>query len=112
MWRDVAFYSLTASIAVGIWGYLTPYYYITAYTSVTVVPQIPSGSIETILPLVVSNFMGDQQISMRKLTGLSLTSINAGGFGRIFAGLLADKIGPVNTLFSSFFIGVRLLAAG
>lgn len=75
-------------------------------------PHIPSGSIETILPLVVSNFMGTiKNTGLEYLLAQYLIPINAGGFGRIFAGLLADKIGPVNTLFSTFFIGVCMLAA-
>lgn len=78
------FYSLSISIAIAIFGYLTPFYFITSFTRATV-PSIPANSILLALPLVIMNF--------------------AGGLGRITAGFLADRLGPVNCLFLSFFLG-------
>lgn len=56
-WSDIGFYSLTACVAVGVFGYLTPYYYISIYTTVTI-PSISAGSVYSTLPLVLSNFAG------------------------------------------------------
>lgn len=78
------FYSLTFSIAIAIFGYLSPFYFITSFTRTTV-PSLPSESILLALPLTLMNF--------------------SGGIGRIAVGSLADKFGPVNCLSLVFLLG-------
>lgn len=45
---------LSASVAIGIWGYLIPFYFITAYT-VLKVPTLDPSSLSTALPLILTN---------------------------------------------------------
>lgn len=96
-------------IAVGIFGYLTPYYFLTTYTQLKVSSLEPQ-SIEAALPLVMANFASESLPNVLRCISRVIEFVFCfpGGFGRIFAGLLADKIGPVNTLFTSFFIGVSI----
>ena len=58
------FYSLTFSIAIAIFGYLSPFYFITSFTRTTV-PSIPEDSILLALPLVVMNFSGPFAVHTR-----------------------------------------------
>ncbi|KAF8913580.1 major facilitator superfamily domain-containing protein [Mucidula mucida] len=78
------FYSIALSVFVGIFGFLSPFYFITTYTK-QFVPSIDPKSLKVTLPLILMNF--------------------SAGFGRILAGRLADIIGPINAFFSSFFFG-------
>ncbi|GAA5929256.1 hypothetical protein JCM3775_002290 [Rhodotorula graminis] len=84
VWRDVRFYSLMGSVFVGVWGYLTPFYFITALTKQQC-PEYAPTSLIVAVPLIVG------------------TAVS--GVGRVFGGYVADRIGPINTLFLSFFIG-------
>ncbi|GAA5996373.1 uncharacterized protein JCM10292_007566 [Rhodotorula paludigena] len=84
VWTNGKFYSLMGSIAVGVFGFLAPFYYMTALTT-TKCPQYEPGSLILATPLVVASIVS--------------------GIGRVFAGIVADVIGPVNTLFLSFFLG-------
>ncbi|GAA5866030.1 hypothetical protein JCM8547_002920 [Rhodosporidiobolus lusitaniae] len=84
VWTDGAFWSLMGSIGVGVFGYLCPFYFITALTKLRC-PQYDGNSLVVASPLIVGSVVS--------------------GVGRIFCGLVADRIGPVNTLFSSFFLG-------
>ncbi|GAA5895122.1 uncharacterized protein JCM6883_002326 [Sporobolomyces salmoneus] len=84
IWKDPAFFSLFACVFVGVYGFLTPPYYLIAYTTVQC-PELDPNSLAPSVPLIVSNFML--------------------GIGRVFSGLVADFFGPVNSLFFSFFAG-------
>ncbi|KAJ7241674.1 major facilitator superfamily domain-containing protein [Mycena haematopus] len=79
-----AFYSIAFSVFFGIFGYLTPYFFITAYVK-SQVPTLDPNSIRVVVPLVVMNM--------------------SGGIGRIIAGRLADRFGSINMFFTSFFLG-------
>ncbi|KDE05180.1 hypothetical protein MVLG_04422 [Microbotryum lychnidis-dioicae p1A1 Lamole] len=83
VWRDGTFYSFIACVFVGIFGYLVPYAFLVTYT-VKVVPNLGTG-LKPAAPLIVANA--------------------ASGIGRICAGLVADRAGPVNMLFASWFFG-------
>ncbi|KAJ7030643.1 major facilitator superfamily domain-containing protein [Mycena alexandri] len=78
------FYSIALSVFIGIFGYLSPYYFVTTYVK-SQVPTLDPKSILVVIPLVVMNI--------------------SGGIGRIIAGRLADRFGPVNMFFTSFFLG-------
>ncbi|KAF7290126.1 Monocarboxylate transporter [Mycena kentingensis (nom. inval.)] len=78
------FYSLAASVFVGIFGYLSPYYLITSFVK-SKVPGIDPTSLLVVTPLVIMNI--------------------AGGIGRILAGQMSDRFGPLNMFFTSFFLG-------
>ncbi|KAF8208080.1 major facilitator superfamily domain-containing protein [Mycena galopus ATCC 62051] len=78
------FYSIALSVFFGIFGYLSPYYFITTYVK-SQVPTLDPTSILVVVPLVVMNV--------------------SGGVGRIIAGRLADRFGPINMFFTSFFLG-------
>jgi hypothetical protein len=52
-----AFYSMAASVFVGIFGYLTPYYFITPYSR-SQVPSLDPKSLLVVAPLVVMNMSG------------------------------------------------------
>ncbi|KAJ7241673.1 major facilitator superfamily domain-containing protein [Mycena haematopus] len=78
------FYSIALSMFFGIFGYLSPYYFITTYVK-SQVPTLDPTSILVVLPLVVMNM--------------------SGGAGRIIAGRFADRFGPINMFFTSFFLG-------
>ncbi|GAA5985645.1 hypothetical protein JCM5350_004122 [Sporobolomyces pararoseus] len=82
--RDGAFYSLISCVFIGVFGFLTPPYYLTAFTTVQC-PQLDPTSLAPAVPLIVSNFTL--------------------GVGRVFSGYFADLFGPVNCLFFSFFAG-------
>ncbi|ORY70805.1 major facilitator superfamily domain-containing protein [Leucosporidium creatinivorum] len=84
IWRSPTWYSWVSCTTVGIFGYLTPYYFLTTYTTLKV-PSLDPNSILPAVPLIISNFTC--------------------GFGRIFAGLVCDRIGPINSMFFSFFVG-------
>ncbi|KAJ7507086.1 major facilitator superfamily domain-containing protein [Mycena galericulata] len=79
-----AFYSIALSVFLGIFGYLSPYYFITTYVK-DQIPSLDPTSILVVIPLVVMNM--------------------SGGIGRIFAGRLADRFGPINMFFATFFLG-------
>ncbi|KAK7042544.1 monocarboxylate transporter [Favolaschia claudopus] len=79
-----AFYSVALSVFFGIFGYLSPYYFITTYVK-SQVPTLDPKSILVVIPLVVMNM--------------------SGGVGRIIAGRMADRFGPINMFFTSFFLG-------
>lgn len=55
--KDVAFYSFIGAMVIALFGYLSPFYYITAFTS-TIDSSLAPGSIATIFPLVAMNFSG------------------------------------------------------
>ncbi|TNY19222.1 major facilitator superfamily domain-containing protein [Rhodotorula diobovata] len=84
IFRDPAFYSLVASVTVGVWGFLTPSYYLTDFTA-SVDPANAGNSLHTAAPLIVQNF--------------------AIGVGRICAGSISDFVGPCNAMFFSFAAG-------
>ncbi|ORY56451.1 major facilitator superfamily domain-containing protein [Leucosporidium creatinivorum] len=84
IWGSSTWWSWILTVTVGIFGYLTPYYFLTAYTTFKC-PQLDPTSITPAVPLIISNFTS--------------------GMGRILAGFLADRLGPINTLFLSFFLG-------
>ncbi|KAM0751308.1 MFS general substrate transporter [Meredithblackwellia eburnea MCA 4105] len=84
IWRDKAWWSLTLCVAVSIFGYLAPYFFIVTYTR-QVCTQFDPNSNLMVVPLVVMTI--------------------AGSFGRVAAGLVADQFGPLNTMWLSFFIG-------
>ncbi|SCV67804.1 BQ2448_5415 [Microbotryum intermedium] len=83
VWKDGTFYSFIACVFVGIFGYLVPYAFLVTYT-VKIVPNLGTG-LKPAAPLIVANA--------------------ASGIGRICAGLVADRAGPVNMLFASWFFG-------
>ncbi|KAJ7050188.1 major facilitator superfamily domain-containing protein [Mycena amicta] len=79
-----AFYSLSLSVFVGIFGYLSPYYFITTFVKAQV-PSLDPKSLLVVAPLVIMNI--------------------SGGLGRILAGRMSDRFGPINMFFTSFFLG-------
>ncbi|KAF7293088.1 Monocarboxylate transporter [Mycena indigotica] len=81
---NASYYSVALSVFVGIFGYLSPYYFITTYVKAKV-PSLDPKSLIVVAPLVVMNF--------------------SGGLGRIVAGRLSDRFGPINMFFTSFFLG-------
>ncbi|GAA6001046.1 hypothetical protein JCM10207_007387 [Rhodosporidiobolus poonsookiae] len=84
VWSDGKFWSLMGSLGVAVFGFLCPFYFITALTKANC-PQYDPDSLILAAPLIVGSIVS--------------------GFGRIFSGVVADVIGPVNTLFCSFFFG-------
>ncbi|BGP38072.1 hypothetical protein JCM10449v2_001999 [Rhodotorula kratochvilovae] len=84
VWTDGRFYSLMGSVAVAVFGYLTPFYFITALTTQEC-PEYAGNSLLLAAPLIVGSALS--------------------GLGRVMGGFIADRIGPVNTLISSFFLG-------
>ncbi|KAM0792202.1 hypothetical protein ACM66B_004899 [Microbotryomycetes sp. NB124-2] len=84
IWRRPTFYSFEVSIFVAVFGFLTPFYYLTSYTTLKC-PELDPQSILPAVPLIVANL--------------------AGCFGRVGSGFLADKFGPVNALWTTFFLG-------
>ncbi|KAJ7630847.1 major facilitator superfamily domain-containing protein [Roridomyces roridus] len=82
--RGPSFYSIALTVFFGVFGYLSPYYFITTYVK-NKVPTLDPNSILVVVPLVVMNV--------------------SGGIGRILAGRLADRFGPINMLFATFFLG-------
>ncbi|GAA5880297.1 hypothetical protein JCM8547_001692 [Rhodosporidiobolus lusitaniae] len=84
IWKDPAFWCLCLAVFFGVFGFLTPSYYLTAYTQAKV-PSLDPNSLQGAVPLIVSNF--------------SL------GVGRVFAGTLADYFGPLNSMIFSFACG-------
>ncbi|GAA5957051.1 hypothetical protein JCM10213_002889 [Rhodosporidiobolus nylandii] len=83
--KDYAFWCLLASPCIGVFGFLTPSYYLTDYTQKTVTPPLDPNSLKPAGPLIVSNFLL--------------------GVGRVCAGFISDKIGPVNCMIISFGVG-------
>ncbi|KAF5361305.1 hypothetical protein D9758_010282 [Tetrapyrgos nigripes] len=79
-----SFYSIAASMCIGVFGYLTPYYFSTTYTH-HIAPWNDSSSMKNTVPLILMNFCL--------------------GLGRISSGHLADRFGPMNMFFCSFFFG-------
>ncbi|KAI5474607.1 engulfment and cell motility protein 1 [Pseudohyphozyma bogoriensis] len=84
IWGDVATYSFAVALTLGVIGFLNPPYFITSYTT-RQVPTLDPKSIAPAVPLIVGNFFS--------------------GSGRIFAGFVADYIGPVNALILTFAMG-------
>lgn len=88
----------------------TPYYFLTAYTTIKC-PELDPNSILPAVPLIISNFTSVSPLYLAaplaspQLVDLCPSPTHQQGFGRIFAGILADRVGPVNTLFLSFFLG-------
>ncbi|KAJ7908486.1 major facilitator superfamily domain-containing protein [Mycena leptocephala] len=78
------FYSITLTVFIGIFGFLSPYYFITTYVK-DQIPSLNPKSLLVVAPLVVMNI--------------------SGGIGRIIAGRMADRFGPINMFFMSFFVG-------
>ncbi|KAJ7130400.1 major facilitator superfamily domain-containing protein [Mycena epipterygia] len=78
------FYSIALSVFVGIFGYLSPYYFITTYVKEQI-PSLDPKSLLVVVPLVVMNM--------------------SGGIGRIIAGRMSDRFGPINMFFATFFLG-------
>lgn len=87
---------------IGIFGYLIPYFFLTTYTTLNC-PELDPNSISPAVPLVLANFFSSSRRSLAAAP--LLTILFVGGCGRIFAGILADRFGPVNMLFLSFFLG-------
>ena len=83
VWSDIAWWSLTITVFVGIFGYLVPFTFLVTYTSQKF-PELKG--LQPAVPLICGNA--------------------ASGFGRIASGFLADRFGPVNMLFASFLVGV------
>ncbi|KAL1751832.1 major facilitator superfamily domain-containing protein [Schizophyllum commune] len=79
-----SFYCMTFSMFFSNWGYLTPYFFITTFTKATV-PSLDENSLLPAVPLIV------------------MSACN--GIGRIISGFVADGLGPMNSLFMSFFLG-------
>ncbi|GAA5836790.1 hypothetical protein JCM11251_005789 [Rhodosporidiobolus azoricus] len=84
IWKDPAFWCLCMSVFFGVFGFLTPSYYLTAYTQ-AMVPSLNPDSLAPAVPLIVSNFTL--------------------GIGRIFAGSLADYLGPTNCMIFTWAAG-------
>ncbi|KAJ7653923.1 major facilitator superfamily domain-containing protein [Mycena polygramma] len=82
--RGPVFYSLTLSVFFGVFGYLSPYFFVSSFVK-DVVPGLDPKSILVVIPLVVMNI--------------------SGGVGRILAGRMADQFGSINMFFASFFFG-------
>ncbi|TRM55412.1 major facilitator superfamily domain-containing protein [Schizophyllum amplum] len=78
------FYSITLAMFFSNWGYLTPYFFITTFTKAAV-PSLDENSLLPAVPLIVMS--------------------TCNGVGRIFSGFVADALGPINSLFISFFLG-------
>ncbi|GAA5869752.1 hypothetical protein JCM8547_005834 [Rhodosporidiobolus lusitaniae] len=83
VWTDGVFYSVSLSVFVAIFGYLVPTSLLNEYT-IEKVPSTGEG-LGSAVPLIVSNI--------------------ASGCGRIASGFIADRVGPVNMLVCSFFVG-------
>lgn len=90
IWKDPAFWSLMIGISVGVWGFLSPSYFLTSAT-IHLNPSLDPNSLLVALPLILLNV--------------------AIGVGRIGAGFIADVIGPTNGMFASFFAGGVLCLA-
>lgn len=84
IWKDPAFWSLMIGISIGVWGFLSPSYFLTSAT-IQLNPSLDPNSLLVALPLILQNV--------------------AIGVGRIGAGFIADVIGPTNAMFCSFFAG-------
>ncbi|KAM0747126.1 MFS general substrate transporter [Meredithblackwellia eburnea MCA 4105] len=84
VWRDPAFYSLNFATLVAFMGFFPVFFFITNLTVVSC-PQLDPKSLLPALPLMMANLMS--------------------GFGRIFAGRVSDRIGPLNTTIASFTLG-------
>ena len=84
IWKDPAFWSLMMGVSIGVWGFLSPSYFLTSAT-ITLNPSLDPNSLIVALPLILQNV--------------------AIGVGRIGAGFIADVIGPTNAMFCSFFAG-------
>ncbi|TNY17576.1 major facilitator superfamily domain-containing protein [Rhodotorula diobovata] len=84
VWKDARFYSLMVSVSVAVFGYLPPFYFITALTKQQC-PEYDPDSLVVAAPLIVGSAVC--------------------GIGRVFGGFVADRIGPVNTLILSFLVG-------
>ncbi|KAF5370535.1 hypothetical protein D9757_010128 [Collybiopsis confluens] len=79
-----SFYSLALSMLIGVFGFLSPYYFSETYTR-QIAPHLDPNSLLAAVPLTLMNFCL--------------------GIGRIAAGRLADILGPINMFFCSFFFG-------
>ncbi|GAA6015745.1 hypothetical protein JCM8202_001102 [Rhodotorula sphaerocarpa] len=90
IWKDKAFWSLMIGISIGVWGFLSPSYFLTSAT-VDLNPSLDPNSLLVALPLILLNV--------------------AIGIGRVSAGFVADIIGPTNAMFASFFTGGILCLA-
>ncbi|KAM0752647.1 MFS general substrate transporter [Meredithblackwellia eburnea MCA 4105] len=84
IFRDGALWSLLGCLFVGTFGFLSPLYLITPYT-IKMCPQLDPNSLTPAVPIILMGF--------------------AMGFGRILSGVMADKLGPVNSLFWTYFSG-------
>ncbi|GAA6042651.1 hypothetical protein JCM8097_008269 [Rhodosporidiobolus ruineniae] len=84
IWKESAFYCLALAVMFGAFGFLTPSYYLTDYTT-KMVPSLDPNSFRAAGPLIISNFTL--------------------GIGRVFAGSLADYFGPCNCMIFSFAAG-------
>ncbi|KAJ7621573.1 major facilitator superfamily domain-containing protein [Mycena polygramma] len=78
------FYSIALSVFFSIFGYLSPYFFVSSFVK-DVVPTLDPKSILVVVPLVSMNI--------------------SAGVGRILAGRMADRFGPINMFFTSFFLG-------
>ncbi|KAJ7700328.1 major facilitator superfamily domain-containing protein [Mycena rosella] len=96
-----AFYSIASSVFVGIFGYLSPYYFITTYVK-DQIPSLDRKSLLVVVPLVVMNISGKPPLPFAAFFFLIAIP---GGIGRILAGQLADRFGPIDMFFASFFLG-------
>ncbi|KAK4058890.1 hypothetical protein OIO90_000336 [Microbotryomycetes sp. JL221] len=84
IWSRGSFWSFETSVFIAVFGFLTPFYYLTSYTTLKC-PELDPTSLAPAAPLIIANFVG--------------------GVGRIASGIFADKFGPVNALFTTFFLG-------
>ncbi|KAM0745860.1 MFS general substrate transporter [Meredithblackwellia eburnea MCA 4105] len=84
VWRDPAIYSLLGATIVAIMGYLTPFIFLTPYTTAKC-PQLDPNSILPAVPLIVGAFIS--------------------GIGRVLSGVVSDSIGPLNAIILSWVLG-------
>lgn len=133
VWRDVRFYSLMGSVFVGVWGYLVscgPFPVDRQDDEIDLLKLrtdpllLHHRSHQAAVPRVRADQShrrraphrrdGSQRRRASASSSLSSPSPPPGltlflSRSQVFGGYVADRIGPINTLFLSFFIGVRPL---
>ncbi|KAL1698563.1 major facilitator superfamily domain-containing protein [Schizophyllum commune] len=98
-----SFYCMTFSMFFSNWGYLTPYFFITTFTKATV-PSLDENSLLPAVPLIVMSACSAYLFRCACLISCTYAP-RADGIGRIISGFVADGLGPMNSLFMSFFLG-------
>ncbi|KAK7453307.1 hypothetical protein VKT23_011982 [Stygiomarasmius scandens] len=110
-----SFYSIAASMLVGVFGYLTPYYFSTTYTHF-IVPSIESSSMKSTVPLIVMNLCLCASLfgleGLSSITGFMFLATSPGQFtGALLSSAILSSSGNNWTAVAMYSGGMQILGA-